>query len=297
MQNCLDHRKSIFICFIDYEEAFDNVKHELLSTYLQELGLDDKDVRLTANLYWHQAAQIRLQNSATTEELEIRKGVRQGCIPSPMLFNLYVERVFAEIVSERLMGIIDNGIPINNIRYADDTAIIADNANDLQTLLNSVNEASQQRSLKINTNKTKFMVVSRDNLPNVDLQLNGQQIERVNKFKYLGSMVGDQWNPELEIRCRIEQARATFLKLKKFLTNRNLNFKLRYRMVECYVWSVLLYGAEAWTLKAAAMLKISWTEHVRNDDVLRMAGLKDRELFEHVKKRKISILGHIIQGE
>nr|CAH7716415.1 unnamed protein product [Callosobruchus chinensis] len=93
-------------------------------------------------------------------------------------------------------------------------------------------------------------------------------------------MVDDQWNPELEIRCRIEQARATFLKLKKILTNRDLNFKLRYRMVECYVWSVLLYGAEAWTLKAAAinrietfemwtlrrMLKISWTEHARNDD-------------------------------
>nr|CAH7758272.1 unnamed protein product [Callosobruchus chinensis] len=81
-------------------------------------------------------------------------------------------------------------------------------------------------------------------------------------------------------------------------------------MVKCYVWSVLLYGAEAWTHKAAAMnrieafemwtlrrmLKISWTEHVRNDDVLRMAGLEDRELFKHIKKRKISYLGHIIRG-
>nr|CAH7739677.1 unnamed protein product [Callosobruchus chinensis] len=111
-------------------------------------------------------------------------------------------------------------------------------------------------------------------------------------------MVDDLWTQELEIRCRIEQARATFLRLKKFLTNRNLNFKLRYRMVKCYVWSVLLYGAEAWTLKAATinrieafgmwtlrrMLEISWTEHVRNDDVLRMAGLENQQLFEHIKK-------------
>nr|CAH7769904.1 unnamed protein product [Callosobruchus chinensis] len=73
-------------------------------------------------------------------------------------------------------------------------------------------------------------------------------------------------------------------------------------MVKCYIWSVLLYSAEAWTLKAAAinrieslemwtprrMLKMSWTEHVRNDDVLRMAGLEDRELFKHNKKRKIA---------
>nr|CAH7754197.1 unnamed protein product [Callosobruchus chinensis] len=121
-------------------------------------------------------------------------------------------------------------------------------------------------------------------------------------------MVDDQWNPELEIRCRIEQARANFLKLKKFVTNRNLNFKLRYRMAKCYVWSVLPCGAEAWTLEAAAinrieafemwtlrrMLKISWTEHVRNDYVLRMAGLEDRELFERIKKREISYLGRAI---
>nr|CAH7751670.1 unnamed protein product [Callosobruchus chinensis] len=82
-------------------------------------------------------------------------------------------------------------------------------------------------------------------------------------------------------------------------------------MVKCYVWLILLYVAKAWTPKAAAinrieafdmwtlrrMLKISWTEHVRNDDVLRMAGLEDRELFEHIKKRKISYLGHIIRKE
>lgn len=124
-------------------------------------------------------------------------------------------------------------------------------------------------------------------------------------------MVDDQWNPELEIRCRIEQARTTFLKLRKFLTNRKLDFKLRYRMVKCYVWSVLLYEAEAWTLKAVSinrieafemwtlrrMLKIPWTERVRNEDVLRLADLEDRELFEHIKKRKIAYLGHIIRGE
>ena len=218
-----------------------------------------------------------------------------------MLFNLYVERAFAEAVSESPMGIKVNGIPINNIRYADDTAIIADNANDMQTLINAVNEASQRIGLKINTNKTKFMVVSRDNYQNVYLRLDGEQIERVNKFKYLGCIVNDQWDPELEIRCRIEQARATFLKLRKFLTNQNLNFELKHRMNKCYVWSVLLYGAEAWTLKAASinrieafemwilrrMLRISWTDRVRNEDVLRMAGLGDRELFEHIKKRKI----------
>lgn len=155
------------------------------------------------------------------------------------------------------------------------------------------------------------MVVSRDNIPDINIQLNGERIERVETFRYLGCVVNEKWEPELEIKCRIEQARTTFLKLKRFLTNQDLNFGLIYRVVKCYVWTVLLYAIEAWTLKAdiinkieafemwvlRRMLKISWTEHVRNEDVLRMAQLEDRELFEDVKKRKISYLGHIVRGE
>ncbi|VEN47725.1 unnamed protein product [Callosobruchus maculatus] len=125
----------------------------------------------------------------------------------------------------------------------------------------------------------------------------------------------DAWSmkrdPDQEIKCRIEQARITFLKLKKFLTDKNLNFSLRYRMVKCYVWSVLLYGMEAWTLKATTinkieafemwilrrMLKIPWVDHVTNEEVLPRAELTDRQLFDTIKTRKIAYLGHVIQGE
>lgn len=124
-------------------------------------------------------------------------------------------------------------------------------------------------------------------------------------------MLNEKWDPEQEIRCRIEQARTTFLKLRKFLVDRDLNFGLRYRMLKCYVWSVLLYGVEAWTLKAniinkieafemwtlRRMLRISWTEHISNEEVLRRAELEDRELFMTIKERKISYLGHILRGE
>lgn len=82
-------------------------------------------------------------------------------------------------------------------------------------------------------------------------------------------------------------------------------------MMKCYVWSTLLYGMEAWTLKVTTinkieafemwtlrrMLKVSWVERIRNEDILRRAGLTDRELFENIKKRKIAYLGHIIRGE
>jgi len=76
VQNCFDQKKDIFLAFIDYEKAFDNVKHDLLVKYLQEMGLDNKDISIVANLYWNQTAEIRLQNSSTTEDFQIRKGVR-----------------------------------------------------------------------------------------------------------------------------------------------------------------------------------------------------------------------------
>lgn len=171
IQNCQDQRKDAYICFIDYEKAFDNVRHDLLISYLRELGLDDKDIRLIINLYWNQKAEIRVNNSSTTEQFEIKKGVRQGCILSPMLFNLYSERAFMEAVLDSPIGIKINGIPVNNIRYADDTAVLADNANDLQTLLNQVNEASERLGLRINISKTKVMVVSGNNTPNTRIYI------------------------------------------------------------------------------------------------------------------------------
>jgi hypothetical protein len=311
IQNCLDQRKDVFICFIDYEKAFDNVKHELMIKYLQELGLDAKDIRIIANLYWNQTATVRLQNSNETEDFSIKKGVRQGCILSPMLFNLYVEKAFAEAVADSNKGIKVNGIFVNNIRYADDTAIVADNIEDLQCLLNDLTLASEARGLKINIKKTKSMIISRNDYPNAKIYVSGEEIEQVRQFKYLGCLLNEGWDPENEIKSRVEQARNAFLRLRKFLTDRKLDFNLRYKMLKCYVWPVLLYGMEAWTLKASSinklevfemwclrrMLRISWTDRVRNEEVLRRAGLQDRELFNYVKSKKTAYLGHIIRGE
>ncbi|XP_030765797.1 uncharacterized protein LOC115889859 [Sitophilus oryzae] len=74
VQNCQDQRKDVFMCFIDYEKTFDNVKHNLLVSYLRNLGLDGKDIRLISNLYWNQKAEIRIHSVGVTEDFEIKKG-------------------------------------------------------------------------------------------------------------------------------------------------------------------------------------------------------------------------------
>lgn len=99
-------------------------------------------------------------------------------------------------------------------RYAYSTAILADISNDLQLLLNDVNEACKEIGLKMHINKTKFMVVSRNCFSNIHIHISGETIEQVNKSKYLGCLINNKWDSETEIKCRIEQARVTFQKLK-----------------------------------------------------------------------------------
>lgn len=309
LQKCRDQRKDVFACFIDYEKAFDRVRHSKLMEILRQIQLDSKDIRLIENLYWGQTAEVRT-GSIKTSSLEIQRGVRQGCVLSPLLFNLYSDKIFKEALEGTEHGIKVNGVLLNTIRYADDTLIICDSMEGLQHLIDKISSTGVDLGLNINTSKTKFMVFSRERHVNAQLSLNGSAIERVNQFKYLGSIITESLEPDIEIKSRIEIARTTFKRMRSLFCNKDLNLKLRQRMVRCYVWSVLLYGVESWTLKAVMlnrlealemwihrrMLRVSWTDMLTNEEVLRRART-ERQLLTTIKCRKISYLGHVLRGE
>lgn len=189
----------MLIYFIDYQKAFDNVGHDLLIGRLREIGINDKDVRIIKRLYWGQYAEIRIKRDFLTQEFNIAKEVRQGCVLSRKFFNIYVEKIFQIGLEGVDNGIKMNGKPINNIRYADDTAILANNLEHLQDTLDRVTDG-EQFGLSINT-VTK---------------INGQTIERVSKFKYLN----EKWDCDEEVKIRIETAKTTYLKMKNILFQR-----------------------------------------------------------------------------
>ncbi|XP_055388393.1 uncharacterized protein LOC129616943 [Condylostylus longicornis] len=275
------------------------------------MGLDGKDIQCIRNLYCQQTAKVKY-GDITTTDLHIHRGVRQGCILSPLLFNIYSEKIFQESIAEENRGIKVNGTFINNIRYADDTTIIADSIEDLQHLMNKVNHHSKKFGLNMNNKKTKYMIVTKHNIPytNASIYIDNEPIERVNNFIYLGSMLHEGWDSEKEIKRRIEMARGASLNYQKVLTNRSINIELRLRFMRCYIWSVLMYGAETWTLKVSSMnkieafemwvyrrmLKISWTERVSNSEVLNRLR-KQRELLLTIKKQKAAYFGHVIRGQ
>jgi hypothetical protein len=133
-----------------------------------------------------------------------------------------------------------------------------------------------------------------------------KQTENRESFKYLGSILTNDGRSTCEIKCKIAMAKATFNKKRTLLTS-TLDLELRKKLVKCYVWSIALYVTETWTLRAVdqkhlesfeiwcwrRMEKISWTEHVRNEEVL-LRVKEQRNILHEIRKWKANWIGHIL---
>ena len=149
-----EFQKDIYLCFIDYAKAFDCVDHNKLWKILQEMGIQDHLTCFLRNLYAGQEATVRTGHG-TTDWFQKGKGVRHGCILSPRLFNLYAEYIMRNAgLDEAQAGIKIAGRNINNLRYADDTTLMAESEEDLKSLLMIVKEDSEKVGLKLNIQKT-----------------------------------------------------------------------------------------------------------------------------------------------
>ena len=173
-----EFQKNIYFCFIDYAKAFDCVDHNKLWKILKEMGIPDHLTCLLRKLYAGQEATLRT-GRGTTHWFRIGKGVRQGCLLSPCLFNLYVEYIMRNAgLEEAQAGIQIVWRNINNLRYADDTTCMAESKDGLKRLLMKVKEESEKVGLKINIQKTKIMSFG----PMTSWQIDGETVETVSDF-------------------------------------------------------------------------------------------------------------------
>ena len=167
--------EKIYFCFIDYANAFDCVDHNKLCKIIQEMGIPDHLTGLLRNLYAGQEATVRTGHG-TTDWFQIRKRVRQGCILSPCLFNLYAEYIMRNAgLDEAQAGIKIARRSINNLKYTDDTTLMSEREEELKTLLMKVKEESEKVGLKLNIQKTKIMASG----PITSWQTGGETMERL----------------------------------------------------------------------------------------------------------------------
>ena len=157
IEKAREFQKNIYFCFIDYARAFDCVDHQKLWKILKEMGIQDHLICLLRNLYAGHEATVR-NGHGTTDWFQIGKGVSQGCILSPCLFNFYAEYIMRNTgLDEAQAWIKIARRSINNLRYADDTTLMAESEEELKSLLIKVKEDSEKVGLKLNIQKTKIM--------------------------------------------------------------------------------------------------------------------------------------------
>ena len=222
-------RKNIYFCFLDYAKALDCVDHNKLWKILKETGIPDHLTCFLRNLYAGQETTIRAGHG-TTDWFQIGKGVRQGCILSPCLFNLHAEYIMRNAgLEETQAGIKIAGRNINILRYADDTTLMAE-SEDLKSLLMKVKEESEKVGLKLNI---KIMASG----PITLWQIDGETVETVADFIFLGSKITADGDCSHEIQRRLLLGRKVMTNLDSILKRRYITLSAKVHSSQGYCFS------------------------------------------------------------
>ena len=306
MAKLKEHNQPLYMCFIDFQKAFDSVQHERLWWTMLDMGYPPHLVSLLSKLYKSQKAAVRVAG-VVSDWFKIGKGVRQGCVLSPTLFNIVSEMVMRKALENFKGGILIGGRRISNLRYADDIVLLASSIQELQDVLDRITTAGIEFNLHMNIAKTKVMSLSGEPLR---ITINGTPLEQVKQFPYLGSMITADTTSSGDIRQRIGMGNAVLTGLKSIWQSHTLSIDSKIRLCKTLAWSVTTYGCESWTIRKEEtkkiqafemrmlrkVLRIPWTAHRTNESILQETGYT-RTLLGSIKKRKLTYLGHIMRKQ
>ena len=184
---------------------------------------------------------------------QIGKGVRQGCILSPCLFNFNAVYIMRNAgLEEAQAGIKISRRNINNLRYADDTTLMAESEEELKSLLMKVKEESEKVDLKLNIQKTKIMASS----PITSWQIDGATVETVSGFIFGGSKITADGDCSHEIKRPLLLGRKVMTNLDYIFKSRDITLPTKVCLVKAMVLPVVMYGCESWTVKKAERRRI-----------------------------------------
>jgi hypothetical protein len=162
---------------------------------------------------------------------------------------------------EDLEGVKIGGYNCNNLRYADDTILIASTEEDLQRMIDTVSRESIKMGLSLNVKKSECMSITKNKSPpTCNVNINGESIKQVVRFNYLGFTITSDGRCDVEIKKRIALSKQAFQKMSPILKNRTISINTKTRVLKCYVWSVLLYGSECWTINKEMEKRLEATE-------------------------------------
>ena len=304
------HQQDIYHVFIDFKKAFDRVWHDALWATMNKFNMGQKLIHTIKELY-SKATSAVLTQGTVGEWFRTTVGVRQGCLLSPTLFNIYLERIMVDALNDHTGTVSIGGRTITNLRFADDIDGLAGREEELASLVKQLDTTSSRYGMEISAEKTKLMTNS-DQPITTKITVSGKELETVEQFKYLGSIITEEGS-KTEILARAAQTSTAMAKLKIIWKDKNIPLRTKVKLLRALVISIMLYACEAWTLNAELqrkiqavemrclrrLLGISYQDHITNVEVRRRVGQEVHQyedLLTIVKKRKLRWYGHITRS-
>ena len=243
------------------------------------------------------------QHSVNTDWFEVEKGIRQGCILSPALFSLYAETIMRRCnLDESPIGERN----INNLRYADDTTLLAESEQDLEYLVRRVKEESERMGLYLNIKKTKAMTTVGNGT--VHIIIDNERIEPVQDYLFFGSKIDRSGESEPQMKRKIALGRSAMQGMTKIWKSKDISIATKIQMVNAIVFPISTYAYESWTFKKVARRKIDtfelwcwtqilrtpWTSMATNKTILERVKPKT-SLEGKIPKQRLSYFGHVMR--
>ena len=304
------HQQDIYHVFIDFKKAFDRVWHDALWATMKKYNMGQKLINTIKQLYTKANSAVLVQGTVG-DWFHTSVGVRQGCLLSPTLFNIFLERIMTDALEDHQGTVSIGGQTVTNLRFADDIDGLAGGEEELASLVNRLDTTSSRYGMEISAEKTKLMTNSTTPIER-KITVSGQELQTVTQFKYLGAILSEEGS-KTEVLARTAQTVATVAKLKPIWRDKNISLQSKVKLLHALILSIFLYACESWTLTAELQRKIQavemrcfrrllgmlYTDHITNEEVRRTISRHVKhyeDLLTTVKKRKLKWYGHVTRS-
>ena len=248
-----EYKIPLCFAFVDYEKAFDSIEFNPLFESLENQGVEAAYITLLRDLYNGATSTLKLHRDS--DKIKLQRGVRQGDNISPKLFTACLQDAIINKINWEGKGINIDGEHLSHLIFADDIVLVAKSPEELESMLTDIHLASKPVGLSMNLSKTKVML--NESATTSTVAVDGNTIERVDRYVYLGKTVTQARDLLPEIKRRIALGWAAFSKVANIIKNRKASMNVKRKVHNEYVLPVMVYVRETWALKKAHMELLS----------------------------------------
>ena len=307
MEQSIEWQTSLYVCFGDFEKAFDSIDRHTIWNILRHYGVPEKVVNIIRLIYDEYTCQV-IHDGRLSEEFAVTTRVRQGCLLSPLLFLVILDLVIGTAYANSGKGIQWSLMRrLEDLDFADDLALLSNRLQDMQDKVDALRKVSQRVGLRISKEKTK--VLRTNNRQETPITIGGLSIEDVQEFTYLGRKISQTGGTEEDISARIKKARQTFAILRPVWKATAISACTKLCIFSSNVKSILMYGSETWRVTKSSsnkiqtfinkclrqILNIKWFDRVPNIDL--WTRTNQEQISVQIKRRKWRWIGHTLRKQ